>query len=540
MKKSLFIKSLKVYPNLKLWIKLLLVGFLLILPAFTFAEYEWELVDTSGPSPRRAHAMAYDSSRNVAVLFGGQVEGGLVGDTWEWDGQNWTLVSTGGPSQRYFHEMVYDSTRKRVVMFGGMRLPGNWNSLSNETWEWDGVNWNLVSQSGPAGRYSHAMAYDAQNEVTVLFGGYDRYYRNQGDTWIWDGNSWTKVSNSGPSPRRHTEMEYDETRGKVVLFSGNHGGGIYKYYSDTWEWDGIGWTRASLEGPHGRTGEVMTWDSDRDVIVLYGGGYYKYVDRFWVFFNETWEWNGESWNYVNIAGPNPVYDMDMVYDRARKQMVLFGGSEDAPYRRFNNETWVYKRSNQSPVAICKNIEIPVNENCQAVITPGNIDGGSYDPDNDQITLAIDNEGPFDKGEHYVTLTVTDSHNESDTCIATVNVKDTTSPTISGVIANPNILWPPNHKMVPVTVNAVVSDNCDASPMTKVISVTSNEPINGTGDGDTAPDWEITGDFTVNLRAEKSGNGNGRIYTVTVESTDADGNSSTQDVTVIVPHNKKKK
>ncbi len=95
-------------------------------------------------------------------------------------------------------------------------------------------------------------------------------------------------------------------------------------------------------------------------------------------------------------------------------------------------------------------------------------------------------------------------------------------------------------MVQVTVNASASDNCDGNPVCKISSVSSNEPENGLGDGDTSPDWEIIGDLTVNLRAERSGKGSGRIYTIAVMCTDAVGNSSSGNVSVNVPHDRGKK
>jgi hypothetical protein len=176
-------------------------------------------------------------------------------------------------------------------------------------------------------------------------------------------------------------------------------------------------------------------------------------------------------------------------------------------------------TNSPPVAVCKEtFEIPADSNCQATITTLDVDGGSYDPDEgDEITLSLDNSGPFGIGTHYVELTVTDQKGESDSCFATVTVVDTLAP-------------------VPDA-----ADNCDAAPTNKtgkITSVVSNEPINGLGDGETSPDWEITGDLTLNLRAERSGNGNGRIYTVTVECTDDVGNTTTGTVTVVVPKNKK--
>ena len=73
-------------------------------------------------------------------------------------------------------------------------------------------------------------------------------------------------------------------------------------------------------------------------------------------------------------------------------------------------------------------------------------------------------------------------------------------------------------MVPVAVDASVSENCVEAPMCKIISVSSNEPEKGLGSGDKAPDWEITGDLTVNLRAERSLAGSGREYTITMECT----------------------
>jgi uncharacterized repeat protein (TIGR01451 family) len=111
------------------------------------------------------------------------------------------------------------------------------------------------------------------------------------------------------------------------------------------------------------------------------------------------------------------------------------------------------------------------------------------------------------------------------------------PVISGVAADPSVLWPPNHKLVNVTVNYTVTDNCPLPPGSCTLSVTSNEPINGTGDGNTSPDWIVLDDHHVLLRAERAGNGNGRMYTITITCIDSGGNSSSESVTVTVPHDR---
>ena len=112
--------------------------------------------------------------------------------------------------------------------------------------------------------------------------------------------------------------------------------------------------------------------------------------------------------------------------------------------------------------------------------------------------------------------------------------DNQPPVIDAVIATPNLLWPPDHRLVPVTVSVSATDNCDPAPVCRIATVTSNEPVNGLGDGDTAPDWVITGDLTLDLRAERAGNGVGRIYTITISCADASGNASEAAALVTVP------
>jgi len=208
-------------------------------------------------------------------------------------------------------------------------------------------------------------------------------------------------------------------------------------------------------------------------------------------------------------------------------------STEGSYGDLSALTRYVAENNQLPAAQCHDVTVSANGSCQA---NANIDNGSHDPDDDPITLTQTPAGPYGLGSTGVTLTATDSNGASASCSATVTVVDTTPPTITSVTANPNTLWPPNHKMVPVTVSATTSDNCTAAPVCKITSVASSEPVNGTGDGDTAPDWQITGNLTVNLRAERAGNGSGRVYTIAVQCADASNNNSSQTVTVTVPHN----
>jgi len=118
-------------------------------------------------------------------------------------------------------------------------------------------------------------------------------------------------------------------------------------------------------------------------------------------------------------------------------------------------------------------------------------------------------------------------------VATRVVKlDLTAPSVGGASANPSVLTSPNHKMRDVTVSYNASDNF--GPAICTLGVASNEPADGTGDGDTAPDWEVLDAHRLRLRAERSAAGTGRVYTVTITCTDAAGNASSRAVTVVVP------
>jgi hypothetical protein len=110
------------------------------------------------------------------------------------------------------------------------------------------------------------------------------------------------------------------------------------------------------------------------------------------------------------------------------------------------------------------------------------------------------------------------------------VGDTMPPVIASLTASPAQLWPPNHKMHTIALALDVSDDQDPSPACQISAVSSDEPVKG------SPDWEIgPGPLDLELRAEREGGGDGRVYTIEVMCTDVSGNSSQALTTVTVPH-----
>ncbi len=123
----------------------------------------------------------------------------------------------------------------------------------------------------------------------------------------------------------------------------------------------------------------------------------------------------------------------------------------------------------------------------------------------------------------------------ETCATAEKIWQDTTPPVVTVSVTPDVLWPPNHKYRNVEVTLVATDAVDPHPNVELVSVTSDEADEGLGDGDTKNDIVIQGDFNFKLRAERSGLGEGRTYTITYKVTDASGNSTTAKVTVFVPH-----
>ena len=167
-----------------------------------------------------------------------------------------------------------------------------------------------------------------------------------------------------------------------------------------------------------------------------------------------------------------------------------------------------------------------------------IDGGTL------VELPNHSISTLSPGVHTITIQVDDGVNEPVSGEITVEIVDATSPSLDPA-ANMAVLWPANHKMVDIVIEANASDN-SGLPITLSASISSNEPINGTGDGDHAPDWtepvidQENGIITFQLRAERSGKGSGRVYTITVTATDNSNNSTTAYIVIAVPHDKKKK
>jgi hypothetical protein len=142
------------------------------------------------------------------------------------------------------------------------------------------------------------------------------------------------------------------------------------------------------------------------------------------------------------------------------------------------------------------------------------------------------------GTFPVTLTIAIGAYEA-SAETTVTVTDTNAPEWLDVRTDPVVLWPPDHRLVDVHVDATVVDDCDPAPVVRLIAAESSEADDELGSGHTEPDIvgaEVgTPDLDVLLRSERSGRNAGRRYTLRYEAVDWAGNASQHVVRVRVPH-----
>ena len=293
------------------------------------------------PSGRYSTAMAYDSGSDRVILFGGY-DGSHNYDTWAYDfnTNTWTNMNPAtSPSPRRGHAMAYDSESDRVILFGGY----NGVVALQETWAYDfNTNtWtNMNPGTKPGARYLHAMAYDSESDRVILFGGYvGSSYKN--DTWVYDfnTNTWTDVNPSiHPGQRDYHAMAYDSESDRVILFGGYDG---TNYLSDTWAYDFNTNTWTNMNPgyyPQLRYGHAMTYDSQSDRIILFGGWYTgSYLSDIWAY-----NFNINLWtNMKPNVEPAGRYQHAMAYDSESKVVIMAEGSTAGGR---SNEVWAYNYS----------------------------------------------------------------------------------------------------------------------------------------------------------------------------------------------------
>ena len=246
------------------------------------------VLPSSWPSARYGHSMYFDSVSGHAIVFGGiDYVVGYRQDVWEWDGTagTWNSRVSGppGPASRAFHCMAYDSTRNVGVLFGG------WDGASpdyfQDLWEWSQASgtWtnktpSSIPTSWPEGRTLAGLFQSPGGASVTLFGGAGiSSSRRLADLWEWNGASWASktpasLPASWPPARSGSGLTGEGGTGRLFLFGGSTAASVVT--ADTWQYaESTGsWSGGNTgSAPAARSLHGLTWDTARGVGVLFGG-----------------------------------------------------------------------------------------------------------------------------------------------------------------------------------------------------------------------------------------------------------------------------
>jgi hypothetical protein len=347
-----------------------------------YQNNDWTELDTpTAPPGRQLAGAAYDPARDRIVMFGGtQTSADLktltpVHDTWEFDGTDWKQIGGEGPAISK-PLLAYDAARNQTIMLGLDNnaatlmyaydaAAGTWSQVkpallppcvneggltyqeanqtlvytggvcsnaigTDETYEWDGTNWNKITLLLTDTRvFGAAFAYDHDRQLTTLFGGSPVVGLPLSDTWVYASGAWLVVSDfTRPGPRSLFSFTTDPVNNTIWLYGGTDD---FTTFSDFWRYDNGTWTEVSVEGtPVGCLTPLAAFDTDRSKLVV------VCADA-----STTYEWDGTAWKAFTPAAKSvpPFHRFaSLAYDQTLKKTVLFGGFDGSNYL---DQTWTW-------------------------------------------------------------------------------------------------------------------------------------------------------------------------------------------------------
>ena len=241
----------------------------------TMRDGSWSALGP-GPIPARStSSMVFDIARDRAVMFGGVASGGtILAETLVLSPGSanpmWASAGTAtSPTARSSAAMAYDSGRNVTVLFGG----NDGLTAIDDTWELD-TDWQLrTPATKPPPRSSAMIAYDPVRKKTLLFGGNDFASQPLGDTWEWNGTAWTELHPVGRTPPARSDgtLTWNPGRRRLTLISGR--ASFLGIIDDAWEWTGDAWAEIKpLTTPGARAAHIAVPASDASGLYVIGGG----------------------------------------------------------------------------------------------------------------------------------------------------------------------------------------------------------------------------------------------------------------------------
>jgi hypothetical protein len=155
----------------------------LLADTWTF-DLTWTQHPFPGPAPSRSAAIAFDEVHRRVVLFDEQ------GATWSLTGSGWEVIATTGPSPRAAAAMTFSPELSAIVLYGGVTTTGM-TQLRQDLWKLTDAGWIELKIVGerPIARQDSCFAQDPPLHALVLHAGTDAAGQRLDDTWLFQYRS---------------------------------------------------------------------------------------------------------------------------------------------------------------------------------------------------------------------------------------------------------------------------------------------------------------------------------------------------------------
>ena len=283
-----------------------------------------------------------------------------------------------------YHSMTYDAESKQIIIFGcqsGNPMQQSGRINGNETWSFDPSTqiWKKMSPKVAPGGFIGDMTYNARADRVILVLNTDPVTPNFFDyktsqTWAYDfnTNTWTRLAD-GPSGRLGARVAYDSESDKVILF-----GGLTlptgKVFNETWTYDFNTDTWIQMQprvSPPPQNYQCMAYDSKADRVVNWGG---ETEGSLW-----TYDYNTDTWqNTKSENAPSAYYYCGFTYDDKANLFIFYGGSDAGTDETWtydlNSNTWKQMQPTQTPGKLSRHelVYDPVTD--RAILFGGQIEG----------------------------------------------------------------------------------------------------------------------------------------------------------------------